>query len=289
MNKGYIYAIMAAVLFGSAGLFVKMAHATGLDSVSLLTVQYMFAVTLMFAYAFIRNRKVLAVGKKGLLNLAAMGIIGNTGMTLCYYMAFEYLPVAVVTMLLYTYPVMVFFYTCAFEKGSMNWKNTAAIAMAFAGCMLTLNLVGGEYSYPFKGIAFGFMSAVFYAFMNIFSEKRLEEVDALAINAYTTLFSLAALCVIRFPSYVFKGGVNPDSAVYIVLLAIFCEILPLTLLYAAIKHIGALKVSVISNLEIPTAILMAFLFLSERITEVQLLGSVLIVCAVFLIRRSERA
>jgi len=288
MNKGYIYAILAAVLFGSAGMFVKMAHAAGLDSISLLTVQYMFAVTLMFAYAAIRNRRVLAVGKKGLMNLAAMGIIGNTGMTLCYYMAFEYLPVAVVTMLLYTYPIMVFIYTCAFEKGSMNWKKTAAIALAFAGCLLTLNVVGGNYSYPAKGVAFGFMSAVFYAFMNIFSEKKLEDVDSLAINAYTTLFSLAALCILRFPSYVFRGEVNPDSAVYIVLLAIFCEILPLTLLYAAIKHIGALQVSVISNLEIPTAILLAFLFLSEKITAVQLLGSVLIVFAVFLIRQSER-
>jgi drug/metabolite transporter (DMT)-like permease len=289
MNKGYIYAILAAVLFGSAGLFVKMAHTAGLDSVSLLTVQYIFAVTLMFAYSFIWKRKALAVGKKELLNLVAMGIVGNTGMTLCYYMAFEYLPVAVVTMLLYTYPIMVFIYTCVFEKGSMNWQKTAAIALAFAGCLLTLNIVGGNYAYPAKGIAFGFMSAVFYAFMNIFSEKKLESVDALAINAYTTLFSLAALCVIRFPAYIFSGVVNADSAVYIVLLAIFCEILPLTLLYAAIKHIGALKVSVISNLEIPTAILLAFLFLSERISEVQLLGSVLIVCAIFLIRKSERA
>ncbi|HSN58013.1 MAG TPA: DMT family transporter [Clostridiaceae bacterium] len=289
MQKGYIYAVVAAVLFGSSGMFVKMVQADGLDSISLLTVQYMIAVVIMFSYALLRNKKVLLVGKRSLMDLAVMGVIGSTGMTVCYYMAFEYLPVAVVTMLLYTYPVIVFIYTFIFEKGSMNVKKTAAIVMAFVGGVLALNIAGGNYSYPAIGIILGLMSAVFYAFINIFSEKRLEAVDALAINAYTTLFSLITLCIYRFPSYVFRGEVNPDSILYIVLLAVFCEVLPLTLLYAAIKHIGALKVSVISNIEIPTAIIMAYLFLYEKITLSQLAGSMLIVCAVILIRNSERA
>jgi drug/metabolite transporter (DMT)-like permease len=289
MKKGYIYAIAAAVLFGSSGMFVKLAQGTGLDSISLLTVQYMLAVTIMFAYAFIRNRKILVVDRKSLIDLALMGVIGSTGMTLCYYMAFEYLPVAVVTMLLYTYPVLVFIYTCIFEKGSMNGQKTAAIIMAFTGCVLALNLFGGNYAYPVFGIVLGLMSAVFYAFINIFSEKKLEKVDSLAINAYSTLFSLIALCLYRFPSHVFRGEVNPDSIIYIVLLAIFCEILPLTMLYASLKLIGALKVSVISNLEIPTAFVMAYLFLNEKITVSQLFGSALIVCAIILIRNGERA
>jgi drug/metabolite transporter (DMT)-like permease len=289
MQKGYIYAVVAAVLFGSSGMFVKMVQAAGLDSVSLLTVQYMFAVVIMFTYALIRNKRVLAVGRRGMIDLAIMGVIGSTGMTVCYYMAFEYLPVAVVTMLLYTYPVMVFIYTFIFEKGSMNVQKTAAIAMAFVGGILALNLAGGNFSYPVFGIILGLMSAVFYAFMNIFSEKRLEAVDPLAINAYTTLFSLITLCIYRFPSYFFRGEVNPDSIKYIVVLAVFGEILPLTLLYAAIKHIGALKVSVISNIEIPTAIILAYLFLYEKITLSQLAGSMLIVFAVILIRNSERA
>jgi drug/metabolite transporter (DMT)-like permease len=289
MKKGYIYAIAAAVLFGSSGMFVKLAQGTGLDSISLLTVQYMLAVTIMFAYAFIRNRKILVVDRKSLIDLALMGVIGSTGMTLCYYMAFEYLPVAVVTMLLYTYPVLVFIYTCIFEKGSMNVQKTAAIIMAFTGCVLALNLFGGNYAYPVFGIVLGLMSAVFYAFINIFSEKKFEKVDSLAINAYSTLFSLIALCLYRFPSHVFRGEVNPDSIIYIVLLAIFCEILPLTMLYASLKLIGALKVSVISNLEIPTAFVMAYLFLNEKITVSQLFGSALIVCAIILIRNGERA
>lgn len=285
MRKGYIYSITAAILFGTAGLFVKRGQGEGLDSISLLTVQYMLAVAIMFSFAFFTNRKSLIVDKKNLFNLAILGIVGNTFMTIFYYMAFEYLPVAMVTMLLYTYPIMVFIFTCIFEKKGLNFKNTMAIVIAFLGCLCALNVIGGKSSYSTKGIIFGLLSAVFYSFMNIYSEKKLYFVDSLAINAYSTLFSLIALCLYKFPAFVFKDGLRGNSFIYIIVLAVFCEILPLTLLYASIKYIGALKVSIISNLEIPTAILVSFIFLNEKISIIQLFGSALIIYAFFLIRK----
>ncbi len=283
MKKGYIYSVASAALFGTAGLFVKMAQATGLDSVSLLTVQYMLAVTLMFAFALLKKPESLIVNRRQLFHLAVLGVIGNTFMTIFYYMAFEYLPVAMVTLLLYTYPVMVLVYTCIFENSSLTLKKAAAISFAFIGCIFALNITGGNFSYSIKGIIFGILSAVFYSFMNMYSEKKLFTVDSLAINAYSTLFSLIALCCYKFPGFVFTGGLSSNSLVYIAVLAVFCEILPLTLLYAAIKYIGSLKVSVINNLEIPTAIITAFIFLNEKIRLIQIFGSILIICAIFLI------
>lgn len=287
MRKGYIYSITAAILFGTAGLFVKMAQSKGLDSISLLTVQYMLAVILMFSFAFIKDRKSLIVDRKNLVHLAILGVVGNTFMTVFYYLAFEYLPVAMVTMLLYTYPVLVLIFTCFFEKKNINLKKILAIVTAFVGCLCALNIIGGKFNYSKEGIIFGLLSAIFYAFMNIYSEKKLRSVNSLAINAYSTLFSLFALCLYKFPAFVFKEGIRKESFVYIIMLALFCEILPLTFLYAAIKYIGALKVSIISNLEIPTAMLAAFIFLKEKITFIQFCGSLLIIYAVYLIRQES--
>jgi len=287
MRKGYIYSITAAILFGTAGLFVKMAQSAGLDSISLLTVQYMLAVTLMFTYAIVVNRESLIINKKDLFNLAILGVVGNTFMTIFYYMAFEYLPVAVVTMLLYTYPIIVFIFTCIFENKSLSLKKTIAIVVAFLGCLFALNIIGGKFTYSTKGIFFGLLSAVFYSFMNIYSEKKLYSIDSLAINAYSTLFSLIALCIYKFPFFVFNNGSFRGGFIYIIILAVFCEILPLTFLYSSIKYIGALKVSIISNLEIPTAILVSFIFLNENISIIQLFGCAIIVYAIFLLRQSD--
>lgn len=287
---GYLYAIISAVLFGTSGLFVKMAYKTGLDSLSLLTVQYIFGAIIIFTIAFIKNRKSLLVSKKDLINLAIMGVVGNTFMTLCYYKAFEYLSVAMVTLLLYTYPIIVFIYTLLLKKEKITKKKIVALLAAFIGCMFTLNIFSGNLSYSIIGIGLGILSAMFYAFMNIYSEEKLQNLDALAINAYSTLFSLlfsfTILMVSKFPTgiYIFKGAVSSSSILYVIALALFCETIPLTLLYGAIKLIGAFKVSVIGNIEIPTAMVLGFFMLKESVTLIQIIGAIMIIYAVYLIK-----
>ena len=73
LSKGYIYSIFSAILFGSAGLFVKLASALGIDSISLLTLQYIIAVPLMFGIMYIFNKRAFKVTKKQLLRLAILG------------------------------------------------------------------------------------------------------------------------------------------------------------------------------------------------------------------------
>jgi drug/metabolite transporter (DMT)-like permease len=148
-----------------------------------------------------------------------------------------------------------------------------------------LGLLSGGIKYSIKGIVFGILSALFYAFMNIYSEKNLEQVKPLTINAYSTLFSLISLVLYSFPDFIFKGQVTLNTLGYTLILAVFCEIIPLTLMYAAIKHIGSLKVSIIGNIETPTAMLLSFFALKESIGFTQMIGAVLVFYAVYIIRK----
>lgn len=284
MKKGYIYSILSAIFFGSAGLIVKFAYVEGVDSISLLTIQYTIAVAIMFIILVITNREALKVSKNILLHLAILGIIGNTFMTVFYYLAFKYLTVTMVSILLYTYPIMVFIYSFFFGKEKVGPKKFIALIMAFGGCVLALGLIGGKSAYSKVGILYGILSALFYAFMNIYSENKLSNVDSLTINFYSTLFSLISLIIYKFPVFVFKGEVSIGLIGYTTILAVFCEILPLTLLYAAIKRIGSLKVSIIGNLEIPTAMILSYIFLHESITLLQLIGAILVFYAIYKIR-----
>jgi len=285
LKKGYIYSIFSAILFGSAGLFVKLAFTFGIDSISLLTLQYIIAVPLMFLLMYIFNRKSFVVTKAQLLRLAVLGVIGNTFMTVFYYLSFNYLPIPMVAILLYTYPLMVFIYSSVFKEHSINFKKLIAVVVAFLGCVLTLDILSGNFKYSLKGVIFALTCAMFYAFMNIYSEEKLQGLEPLVINAYSTLFSLISLMLFKFPLFIFKGNVSLSVLGYTAILAIFCEIIPLTLLYAAIKHIGALKVSIIGNLEIPTAMLVSFFILHEQIGNIQIIGTGLVVYAIYSIRK----
>jgi drug/metabolite transporter (DMT)-like permease len=284
LKKGYIYSIVSAILFGSAGLFVKMAYVGGIDSISLLTLQYMIAVPLMFTLMYIFNKESFKITKAQLLKLAVLGIVGNTFMTVLYYLSFNYLPMEVVAILLYTYPLMVFVYSAVFKKNSLGYKKLFAVALAFFGCVLTLDILSGQLKYSVIGVIFALLCAMFYAFMNIYSEEKLQGIEPLAINAYSTLFSLISLMIYKFPLFVFSGEVTASLLGYTAILAVFCEIIPLTLLYAAIKHIGSVKVSIIGNIEIPTAMIISFFILHEKVGIMQIVGTVIVICAVYMIK-----
>ena len=285
MKKGYIYSILSAILFGSAGLFVKLAFVGGIDSISLLTLQYIIAVPLMFIFMYIFDKGAFKVTKVQLFRLAVLGALGNTFMTVFYYISFNYLPIQMVAILLYTYPLMVFIYSIVFKSESISYKKIFAVFLAFLGCVLTLDILFGDFKYSLKGIVFALICAMFYAFMSIYSEEKLQGIAPLAINAYSTFFSLICLMIYKFPLFVFKGQVTARLLGYTAILALFCEIIPLTLLYAAIKQIGSLKVSIIGNLEIPTAMIISFFILHEKIGNMQIIGTCLVIYAIYSIRK----
>lgn len=285
-TRGYVYSIIGAILFGTAGMFIKFAYRTGLDSVTILTVQYIIAVFLMFSCLIVKDKNSLKVSKTELKDLCILGVVGNTFMTVFYYVSFKYLPVAMTTMLLYTYPVIVFLYSCVFKRVRIKKRDVFALMLAFIGCVLTLNLLSGGFDYSMTGVVIGLLSAVFYAFMNIFAENKFENVEPLAVNAYSTLFSLIALCMYKFPTELFNGKIDGSTLMNISILAVACEIVPLTLLYASIRLIGALKVSIINNLEIPTAMLLSFVFLGEKVTLMQVTGAMLVIYAISLLKKS---
>jgi len=282
-KKGYIYGILSAVLFGSAGIFVKLAQ-NELDSISLLIIQYIIAVSLMFITLYFTDKQALKVNTKDMVNLAILGVVGNTFMTEFYYLAFNYLSVAVTTILLMTFPIMIFIYSTIFKRQKISGVKSIAALLAFIGCIMALNIFKGQFTYSPIGIIFGLLAATFYAFMNIYSESRFDKVKPLAINAYSTLFSLITLCLFKLPLFLFRGELPLNSIGYVAILAIFCEIIPLTLLYASIKIIGAVKASIVSNLEIPTSLILSTFILKEEISLVQIIGATIVVYAVYLIK-----
>lgn len=284
MKKGYIYAIISAILFGSAGLFVKLAYTAGFDSISLLTFQYIIACIIMFSILGLYKSNKLKISIVQLKRLAILGVVGNTSMTIFYYMAFDYLPIPMVAILLYTYPIMVFIYKLLLGREKITKIQGIALILAFIGCILTLGLLNGSIKYSFLGILFGLLSALFYSFMNIYSEERLKDVDPLAINAYSTLFSLISLIFIRMPSFLFNGKISINLTIYTIILAVFCEIIPLTLLYAAIKNIGSVKVSIIGNLEIPTSIIVSAFLLNTNMNTLQISGTIMVIYSVYVLK-----
>ncbi|MFA6941709.1 MAG: DMT family transporter [Clostridiaceae bacterium] len=286
MKKGYLYAALSAVLFGSAGIFVNFAYKLGLNSINLLMLQYIFSVALMLIFIFLYNRKYLVVTKNQIIRLIIMGAILNTLMTLFYYNAFNYLSVSMVTLLLYTFPAIVFIYKAIFKGYRINIKNISALIIAFLGCALSLNIIGEGKVLNVKGIIFGMLASFFYALLNIFAEEKLKDIESLTINFYTYIFSLASLIIINRDIKIYSI-LNFNVIIEVGLFSILGGILPMVFLFLAIKKIGAFKTSIISNIEIPSAILLSVIILRERTSITQILGGTMIILSILILNNSK--
>jgi drug/metabolite transporter (DMT)-like permease len=181
---------------------------------------------------------------------------------------------------------MVALFSSIFYDERISAGKAAAIAGTFAGCLMVLNSWGASKG-PVSviGIIFGILSAVFYSFMNIYSGNIVNKVPAAVVTFYSTVFSLSALLLFNYKYVSSLLGMNPEVYANAGLLAFFCEIIPLTLLYAAIKKIGPVKVSIISTLEIPVSAVTAFLVMGENLLPVQYAGILLIVFSIMILRR----
>lgn len=285
--KGFIYAIISAVFFGSAGIFVKSGYSENFSPMDLLMLQYMIAGVILFAMCLIYARNKLKVSGLLLKRLFIQGAFYNTAMTVFFYQSFKYLDVAVTTMLLFTYPAIVAMSTFFVYKKRISRIKLISILGTFIGCILVLDLSSKLSDISYVGVVCALTSAVFYAFMNVYAEKIVDDLPGVVVTFYTTIFSLIVLFVINF-SFVYKiPYITTPSITNAALLAFFCEIIPLTLLYEAIKRIGPVSTSIITSLELPASAIIAFLFLNERLSLTQIAGILIVVYCVMKLRNEK--
>lgn len=286
--KGFIYAIISSIFFGSAGIFVKSNYNENFSSVDLLMLQYIIASFILFIICIIKYRQSLKLSKSMLKKLIIQGVIGNTFMTVFFYSSFEYLDMAVATMLLYLYPAMVAAFSFAFLKAKISRLKIAAIFGTFLGSLLVLNIFSSSFrSISLKGILFGVLAAVFYAFMNLYAEKIVEDVPSMVITFYTTIFSLIVLFIINYGFISKIPSITSGSILNAALLAFFCEIIPLTLLYSAIKYIGSVTTSIISTVELPASAVFSYFIMQENISFIQVIGILIIGYSVIILRMEK--
>jgi drug/metabolite transporter (DMT)-like permease len=92
-----------------------------------------------------------------------------------------------------------------------------------------------------------------------------------------------AVVVFAFTAFTWTGGFN--TYIFLkwgIVLALFGTIIPPMLLNAGFPHTGIGLGSIISSLELPVSVMMAFVILDETVSALQWLGIALIIAAVVL-------
>ncbi len=201
------------------------------------------------------------------------------------YTAITFIPVSLAVLLLYTYPLFVALGMRLTEGEQLTPAKLAALAAAFAGLVLTLQVSAGPLD-P-RGLGLGLMAGLGLAVTVMAGNRILRRADSRRMTLHMTAASSTAYALVILGTDLLM---LPDSAAGWALLGAMPVVYLVAMLafFTAVPMIGPMRAAMINNMEPITTILLAALLLGEVLGPLQMVGAVLVIGAILAMQLATR-
>ncbi|MGI8610564.1 MAG: DMT family transporter [Candidatus Dormibacteria bacterium] len=275
--------VISALSFGTLPIFGKLAYRAGVNVQSLLALRFLLAGGLLLVLLVLRHRP-LPRGST-LAALVAMGSLGYVGQSAAYFNSLRYVPAAVTSILLYTYPAIVSVLSIPLYGARLSRLRGAALVLALAGSALVAG-AGRQGGLRWEGVVLGLLSAVVYSSYILFGKRVMRDVDP--VTAITVISLSAGTAYMAFT--LGTGSLTlPSQATgwfAIIGLALVATVLGAGAFLAGLRATDPGRASLISTLEPLSTALLAALIFGETLGPLQLAGGALVLAAVVLVSRA---
>lgn len=279
-----------AVLFSSKAILIKLAYQYQMDSVSLLALRMLFSLPIYFGFAFWAHwKKPLSPGqvsRREWLFVFLLGIIGYYLASLMDFLGLQYVSASMERLILFTYPTIVLIFSVLLYKAKITRLQIVALILTYFG--IAFALVGdagweGNANFPL-GASMIFFSAFTYAFYLIFSSQLIPKFGTLRFTSWVMIAAAAGILV----HHSIQHGLDLfgfPRQVYVLcfFMAIFATVIPSFLVSEGLLRIGASNTSIIGSVGPVSTIILAYIFLGERLTLLQWIGTALVIAGVLVI------
>ena len=286
---GFLITLLGAILFSTKAIFVKLAFRyTPVDAVSLLALRMLLAMPFYLVAAFIAFRRTgPAITGKQFGYICAMGLMGYYISSLFDFLGLQYISAGLERLILFLYPTFAVLINLILFKQKISKFQGQALALTYAGILLAfaseLQITSGS-STVIWGSFLVFLCAVTYSIYIVGTGRLVQQVPVTLFTAYAMLaatFGIMLHFLLRGRFDVFTMG--PFVWLFGLLLAIIATVIPSFLLNTGMKRLGSNNVAIILAIGPVSTILQAYLFLGEKITVLQIVGTLLVIAGVLLI------
>lgn len=262
--------------------FVKIAYAEGFTTPEVTIAQFLYGILgLLLINSFQKSKnkgQVVQASSKTIFQLMLAGT--SLGMTsVFYYLAVKYIPVSIAIILLMQTVWMGVLFEMFLEKKIPSLQKIAAVIVVLFGTALATNLIENQTNFDWRGTALGLLSAISFT-TTMFTANR---VGIGVSSAQRSLFMLLGgfIIVLAFAFATQTAEFNFEIfAKWGIVLALFGTIIPPLLFNAGFPLTGIGLGSIVSALELPVSVLMAYFILNEKVNFLQWIGIVLIILAI---------
>jgi drug/metabolite transporter (DMT)-like permease len=287
--RGALLCLLSAAGFATLGIFGKLASEAGASITSTLLVRFGLAaaaflllVRLTGGWGGLRRlpRRVVLTG----LGLGAIGYSLQSGL---YFLAIDRLDVALVSLLLYTYPAFVTVAALLLGRAKPTARTWLALGVASVGLVLVLAAAGAA-SFDVLGAGLALAASLTYTTYILVSDGIVSEVEpftlsALVLTGGTVSFSLAGAA-----TGTLDLALSGEAWLWLVLIALVSTVVAVSAFFAGLRRVGPSEAAILSTFEPPVTVALAVLVLGERLTVPQLAGGALVLAAVIVLQLPSR-
>lgn len=274
------FILVASISYGSLGIVAKFAYNDGVAP-TMLTLFQMLAGAIFFVA--LKPLKLFGFFRLSFRNILLLSIGGLMSALTAYfyYKSLGLLPVSVAIIMLFQFVWIGVVFELLYKKRRPTKAEIVSILLCYAGTYMSIGTDVAGISYDMTGLVLGFISgATFAAYIFLSSTICLEEESD--SRAFWIIFSaFASVLLLTF------GDLKIENIETTVKWGALCGVLGVLLpfyIYAVYSpKIGTGATSLIGSAELPAALILSALILGEKLTVLQIVGSALVIFAVFIV------
>lgn len=288
-RRGYLFALLAAVLFCGNGATSRLLLDDGMSAGQLSLLRAAVTFVVLLGWALLRDRQAIPARGGAVPWLVGFGIGGLALVNLSYFVAIERLGVGVGLTLEYLGPILLLVWLRLRWRRTVATRVWAAAALAFVGCLLVVK--GWQVdSLDLFGVGAGLLAAAGFAAYAWGAERCGREFSPLTTLLWFSGAATALWCVIEppwlFPLELLASPSHLLAAAYVCLVGTLGGF---AAAFAAVQLIPSARASVVMTLEPALAAAIAWPALGEALEPVQLVGGVVVLTAVAWIQSQRSA
>ena len=290
---GYVYSLIAALLFGANGSVTKVVVDAGLSPAQLTFFRVLVSAILAGLLLLLTDRSAFRVSGRQLAIFAVLGIVGVALLQFTYAVALSLLPVGITLLIEYTAVLMVATIAFFFLHEQVKARLWVAIGCVLVGLAIVAQVWSSELD-PL-GVVFAFCAAITLTVYFLGGEREVGKSSPLAVAFWTMLFATLFWAIFSGwwqldPSVLFDDvSLTGNLAQIVVPLwvplawnVVLGSFLAFLLSLIALGRLKATAAGVVASSEVIFAFLVAWLWLGEDLDGVQIIGAGIVLVGIVL-------
>ena len=288
-----ILPILAGIMWGSVGVFVRFLTAGGLDNGTIVCTRMLVSAFVLGLFILIKDRNLFRFPKKAIPMLLIGAIIGAAYMNVMYNIAILQLHLALSSVLLGMFALWAVFLGAIFFKEKITKRKVFCVCVALFGVVLvsgTLEQTNIS-NVTLLGVVIGLTAALMYAINGVTTRVMGNwGMSALTINFW--YFLIAAVSLLPFchwdqvAAYVAASPLT--SIAWLISQSLVCAIVPYVLFTIALNNMDIGFASTLELIEPAAGMIFGFLLFGENPTLLMIIGVFVVIFALAMTYYSPR-